>query len=159
MKLRIIKLRRLSGPKLTVYTLLDIEKKMSLFENFLIENKLYTIEIKDILQRIRSMANRTGAEEHFFKLHEGNPGDSVIALYDHPDKHLRLYCIRLHKGIIILGGGGPKKVRALQEDEKLNYENKILRLVAKELDKRIKEGEINFSDDYMEIEGNLTFEI
>ncbi len=76
-----------------------------------------------------------------------------------PDKHLRLYCIRLNNSIIILGGGGQKKVRALQEDPKLKYENKILRLIASELDKRIKEEIIEFTDDFMEIGGDLFFEI
>ncbi len=159
MQLKIVKLRRLSGPKMSVYSLLDLEVGSTLFENFLSENKQFVYEIKDILKRINIMARKTGAEDNFFKLHEGNPGDSVVALYDRPDRHLRLYCIRLRESIIILGGGGPKNVRALQEDPKLNYENKILRLVAKELDRRIKDREITFTEDYMEIEGDLTFEI
>lgn len=41
------------------------------------------------------MATKTGAAEHFFKLNEGKPGDGVCALFDSPDKKLRIYCIDL----------------------------------------------------------------
>ncbi len=132
MVLELVKLTDLSGPRATIYTLLDIESQVTLFERFVMENsKDYLADIQNILARLRTIAHKTGATENFFKLHEGNIGDSVVALYDTPEKHLRLYCIRLGNSIIILGGGGLKKVRALQEDPKLFLENKILRLVAK----------------------------
>ncbi|MBK6979124.1 MAG: hypothetical protein IPH28_20170 [Cytophagaceae bacterium] len=60
-------------------------------------------------------------------------GDGVCALYDDPDRNLRLYCIRYGKQIVVLGGGGhkPKTIRALQEDEKLKQENYLIRNISK----------------------------
>lgn len=61
-----------------------------------------------MVQRLKIIGTKTGAREQFFKLHEGNPGDGVCALFDLPDKNLRLYCIRYNTQIIILGGGWNK---------------------------------------------------
>lgn len=126
-----------------------------LFDQFLSEHHSdYGKDVKDILQRIRAMANRTGAQEHFFKTKEGNPGDGVCALYDTPDKHLRLYCIRMGNAVIILGGGGPKSTKTLQEDPKLKKENYLLREVSEEITKKMKDEEIRFSDDELELLGD-----
>ncbi|UVR14472.1 hypothetical protein [Parabacteroides distasonis] len=67
------------------------------------------------------MATKTGAAEHFFKLNEGKPGDGVCALFDSPDKKLRIYCIRFANVAIVVGGGGykPKNIRAYQESSSL----------------------------------------
>jgi hypothetical protein len=105
------------------------------------------------------MGRHTGARSSFFKHYEGNPGDGLVALYDTPEKRLRLYAIRFGADIVVLGGGGLKNVRALQEDPKLRRENYLLREVAKGLNKAIKNRSITFSYDRLEFEGNLKFEI
>ena len=63
------------------------------------------------------LLEKKAAREGYFKLHEGKPGDGIVALYDRPDSRLRLYCIRYGSVTLIVGGGGakPKSVRAWQE--------------------------------------------
>lgn len=86
------------------------------------------------------------------------PGDGVVALYDNPDKKLRLYAIRYGNDILILGSGGPKNVKALQDDEKLKKENYLLRAVSARIAEKIKDREIKFSANNLELEGELEFE-
>lgn len=148
---------KLSGRKATVYSV-QLDDGTDLFDQFLNENSAeYENDVKNILQRIRSISRKAGAQEHFFKTKEGNPGDGVCALYDTPEKQLRLYCIRMGNTVIILGGGGPKakEIRALQEDPKLKHENYLLRDISKELTDKMKNGEIRFSDDELELLGDI----
>ncbi|MEX0988167.1 MAG: hypothetical protein WD052_11880 [Bacteroidales bacterium] len=101
------------------------------------------------------MATKTGAQEHFFKTKEGKPGDQVCALYDTPEKNLRLYCIRMGNTVIILGGGGPKTTRTLQKDPKLKKENYIIREVSEVIKQKMISRKLRFSDDELELIGEL----
>lgn len=87
------------------------------------------------------------------------PGDGVCALHDMPNSNLRLCCIRYGNSLIILGGGGPKskQIRALQENNKLTKENYLLRRLSIEITNRTTEGEISFTNEGMDLEGNLNF--
>ena len=109
------------------------------------------------MNRLKVIGHKTGAREHFFKLNEGEPGDGVCALYDLPEKSLRLYCIRYGSLILILGGGGNKQSRTLQEDKKLTQENYFLRQVVKDIKSKMELGEIKFSEDGTGFIGNLEF--
>lgn len=157
-KYKLVKLSNFSGKVASIYSVYIEDLKKTLFDVFLEENKnSFKSELKDIVTRIRVIGHKTGARVQFFKLNEGKPGDGVCALYDAADKKLRLYCIRYGTQLVILGGGGEKTVKALQEDKKLEEENYLLKETSKRITKRIKEGEINFSDDYLNFEGNLEF--
>jgi hypothetical protein len=161
MQFEIVKLDSLSGDSAGIYTILLEGETFTLFEKFLNENvALFKSEISDILQRLNTIANKTGARESFFKTKEGRPGDGVCALYDIPGSKLRLYCIRFGQELIILGGGGPKpkSIRALQEDNKLKDENFQLREIAKRIMLAQKEKELWFSKNFLDFEGNLSFE-
>jgi hypothetical protein len=128
------------------------------FDSFLFENKnVFLSELKDIISRLKSIGNTNGAREQFFKINEGIPGDGVCALYDSPDKKLRLYCIRYGTLIVIVGGGGLKEVQKLQQNDKLKDENYFLRELSLKITERLKDGEIWFTNDKMDFEGNLEF--
>lgn len=157
MTISLKRLDKLSGKKATVYSV-QFDDGTDLFDQFLNENSAeYENDVKNILQRIRTISRKTGAQEHFFKTKEGNPGDGVCALYDTPEKQLRLYCIRMGNAVIILGGGGPKskEIRALQEDPKLKHENYLLRDISKEITDKMRSGKIRFSDDELELLGDI----
>lgn len=161
MKFELVKIGQLSGIKTSIYTVLPKGEKLSLFEKFLEENSVtFKSEIIDILKRLKTISNNTGAREGFFKTNEGNPGDGICALYDQPGSKLRLYCIRFGHELIILGGGGskPKTIRTLQESEKLKAENYQLREIAQQVMKAQKEKDIRFSKDFLDLEGDLNFE-
>lgn len=163
MNFRIVKLERLSGPKATIYSVVleeDDDHQITLLDHFLTENQQdYHAETKDIISRLRAIGHKTGAREHFFKEREGSPGDGVCALYDDPDKKLRLYCIRFGSAVLIVGGGGPKPkgMRALQESPKLTQENNYMKTVSSKVAERIRQRDINWSDDGTELLGDFAF--
>lgn len=162
MKCELIKIDELSGNKASIYSVIIDEDDVSLFEEFIDENiDSHLSEINNITQRLKTIGTKTGAREQYFKLNEGIPGDGVCALYDDPDKKLRLYCIRYGTMIIILGGGGtkPKNIRALQESEKLTEENYLMRAISRTITEKIKDKDIRLSTYTNDFEGELSFEI
>jgi hypothetical protein len=159
-KFEIIKVSQLSGTRATVYSVIVNDAPQTLFDQFLVENSAeFLPELQDIIGRIKVMGQKTGTIETFFRKPEGKAGQDVFALYDSPGSKLRLYCIRLGNVALILGGGGPKPkgVIAFQDDPKLKEENYILREISDRLTQRIKEKDIWWSSDGMELEGELTF--
>jgi putative component of toxin-antitoxin plasmid stabilization module len=160
MKYKLVKLNRLSGDRASIYSVYLEDAGKTLFDLFLEENKIsFKSELKDIISRLRVIGHKTGAREIFFKLNEGNAGDGVCALYDRPDSNLRLYCIRYGALIIILGGGGhkPKSIKQFQQNQKLTEENYFLRELSKTIKAKMDDDEIGFSSDFMDFEGDLTF--
>ena len=158
MKSKLVKLGQFSGNKASIYGVWFDELQETSFETFISENKnVFLSELKDIISRLKSIGNATGAREQFFKINEGIPGDGVCALYDSPDKKLRLYCIRYCTLIVVVGGGGPKEVQKLQQNDKLKDENYFLRELSLQITERLKDGEICFTNDKMDFEGNLEF--
>jgi hypothetical protein len=159
MKFEIVELLDFSGYKAGIYTVILNHETHSVFDNFIQENiHVFPQEIDDILSKIETIGHETGAREHFFKLNEGTLGDGICALYDNPDKKIRLYCIKYGSTTIILGGGGYKNVRALQDDPKLKYENYLLRKISNLITEAIKEGDIAWAADGKRLVGNLTIQ-
>lgn len=157
-KYKLVKLQKYSGEEASIYSVFLEEENRTLFDRFIAENiKDYEQELLNIVGRIKSIGSKVGAREQFFKHHEGRKGDLVCALYDEPDKFLRLYCIRYGKSCIILGGGGPKNVVAWQDDPKLAEEANWMITVSKEIFERMKGGEISWSEDGFDLEGDLSF--
>lgn len=155
MKYKLKKIPHLSGNKATIYSVVIDDNDKSLYELFLAENfSSHISEIIYINKRLETIGKKTGAREGFFKMFEGKYGDCVCALYDEPDHNLRLYCIRYGTQLVIVGGGGEKNVRALQNDTKLKQENYLLRDLSKLIAKKLNDG-ISFSIDGLEFEGNL----
>jgi hypothetical protein len=160
MKFELVELVDFSGQKATIYSVYIEGESQTLFDHFLLENEgLYKNEVLSILDKIDKIALKYGAERYFFKENEGKFGDLVCALYDSPDSNLRLYCIRLGKTVIVLGGGGikPKSIRTLQESPKLTTENEIIRQISKALYQKMKDGEIFWANE-MTLAGNFNID-
>lgn len=162
MKCRLVKLGKITGNKATVYSVIQNVEQITLFDKFIYENKnSFISEIKEILIRLNTIGKKTGARINFFREWEGKPGDGVCALrYKEKkrDENLRLYCITFGNQIVVVGGGGPKNVRALQDDEKLRKENYFLRWLSDQISIRIKEKELEYTDDFLEFIGDLNFQ-
>jgi hypothetical protein len=154
----IVELEPYSGSEARIYSLIPMGENETLFENFVDEYKAECRnEIKQILKTIYQIGHTTGARSSFFKHHEGKYGDFVCALFDVPDKNLRVYCIRFGMVAVILGGGGEKGegVRAWQDDEKLSKEANLMIEYAKDILKRLDDGDLYWSKDRTELQGNL----
>ncbi len=158
MNYEIVRMDDLSGRKASIYSILEEGEDHTLLEKFIQENiGAYHVEIDDIIRRLENIGNKYGARSQWFKHDEGRLGDLICALYDEPDRKLRLYCIRYGSLLLVVGGGGPKQVRALQEDEELMHENYRLREIANQIFERMRDKDIKFSDDHQELEGDLKF--
>lgn len=157
-KFRIVKIQELSGPRTSIYSIILDGEDSTLLEKFVIENESkFPSEVEYLLNKLEIMGNKTGAPDYYFTGGEGNLGDQVCVLKDIPAKKLRLYCIRLGNCTLILGGGGYKNVRALQDDPKLKAENYLLREVSHLLGERLKERDISIDYKTNDLFGNLVF--
>lgn len=159
MNFEIVELEEFSGKRATIYTIQEMGEDMTFFDRFLSNNQQYEDELKDIITTLDLIGTKKGIAEFLIKDNEGSPGDGIIALYDNPDKNLRLYAIKFGSGILILGGGGlkPKTISAWQEDDLLKSEVNSLKEISRKINQRIKEREISFSDNEIELEGDFEF--
>ena len=158
MNYEIVELEDFSGNEAKIYSIIPEGEDETLFDKFVSE---YTNEseneVKDIIKTIYQIGHTTGARSSFFKQHEGKYGDFVCALFDVPEKNLRLYCIRFGMTVVILGGGGEKteSVRAWQEDEKLSKEANLMIRYAEAVLTQLDDGDLYWSKNGAELEGNF----
>ncbi|MBL0340881.1 MAG: hypothetical protein IPP71_08120 [Bacteroidetes bacterium] len=145
MKYEIVELAAFSGERAAIYSIKIEDDGETLFDKFIESNQdSFPKEIKDLLQNIVQIGKYVGTREKYFKINEGKPGDGVCALFDWPEKKLRLYCIRYQSVAIIIGGGGykPSHICAWQDDENLKSEAELIIKIAKDVNRRIKDNEI-----------------
>lgn len=143
-----------------MYSIVPEKEGLTLYDIFINENIAnFREEVKDINNRLRLIGTKHGARHSYFKHFEGKYGDFVCALYDLPDKNLRLYCIRYGADVVILGGGGlkTKDTMAWQDDLKLTEEATRIIEYAKDISRRMDNGEIYMSRDKPELQGNFYF--
>lgn len=160
MKSKFVYLERFSGPKASVYSVMEQVNKETvsvIFDRFINDFKTeYTEEVVDIARRLKSMSNITGCTINFFKQDEGlEMDDLVCALYDVPDKYLRLYCIRLNDHIVIIGSGGSKTTRTWQADSILSREVHAMMRVSEIVRTKLRNGDIRISVTGLRLEGDL----
>ena len=107
------------GSKCTLYSIQFTSEDISEYDRFyskFIEDAKLNRDLLRIVQILDRIADH-GALERFFRP-EGKMKDSVVALPLLSSK-LRLYCLRLSNGILILGNGGIKNSRTYNEDDSL----------------------------------------
>jgi len=156
----IIQLDEFSGSKATIYSALPEGEVLTLFDRFVEEYcKDFQVEILSIADLLEDMGCKYGVRVNLIKTKEYKPGDGIVALYDNPDKNLRLYGIRYGSAILVLGSGGikSKDIMAWQEDPKLTKEVEIVIQISEDISQRIMAKEIKFSADGLELLGNLNF--
>ncbi|MDE6630703.1 MAG: hypothetical protein K2K11_04710, partial [Bacteroidales bacterium] len=124
------------------------------FYSTFIEDAKLNRDLLRIVQLVDKIAEE-GALERLFRP-EGKMKDSVVALPVLSSK-LRLYCLRLSDGILILGNGGVKQSRTYEEDDSLR--GYVLTL--QKFEELLKEGQRDGSVIVTErsIETDNTFEI
>ncbi len=158
MKFRLSKLEDISGSEASFYSPIIGNSESTLFEEFLdAYEDDYQEEIDDIVGRLLGMSKETGARKQFFEEREGKPTDGIHKLRkgEGVSHDLRLYVIHFSRGLVILGGGGPKSVRTYQEDPNLYEMVKRLQAMDKQIMERKKDGDLSIG--YLEFEGDLEF--
>ena len=156
MKSKLVYLRNFSGEETSVYSIITDDRSGTMLDRFIDKYKSTWYEsVISIAQRLKAIG-KYGADENLFKMDEGlSWDDQVCALYDIPDKFLRLYCIRLYNRIVIIGNGGPKSVRAWQDDPKLSREVYEMIHYSKIIRAKLNNGSLRLSADGLKFEGNL----
>jgi hypothetical protein len=160
-KITLVELEGLTGDRLKVYSVIEGDEELTLFDKFLVENNgAFPGEVEDIVSRIEIISSKTGLRDDFIKPDEGNLGDGIQAFYDKPDSNLRLYFIRFGNVAIVLGGGGhkPKNIRRLQDDPKLKDENYFLRKVSAVLAEAVQDGTLLVTDQGLESDTDFTYQ-
>lgn len=144
-----------SGRHAKIYTIINLDTNITLYQDFLqTYSKTHRDEIRDIINTLELMGKSKGIATHLIKDNEGSPGDGIVALFDNPDRNLRLYGIKFGSGIIILGGGGIKDVRAWQDDPILKAKVEILKKFSKIINVKIRDRDIMITKDDT-LEGDL----
>ena len=143
--------------KCTLYSIqfmTEDEAEYERFYNRFKEDAVFNEDLMRITDLIDRIAN-FGAFERLFRP-EGKMSDRVVALPIIKSK-LRLYCLRLSDGILILGNGGVKNTRTYNENDELRGYVVTLQ----NFDKLIKQGErdgtITITENTIETEN--TFDI
>lgn len=107
------------GNKCTLYSIQFSSEDDTEYERFyakFIKDAKLNTDLLRIVQIVDKIAEE-GALERYFRP-EGKMRDSVVALPVLSSK-LRLYCLRLSNGILVLGNGGIKNSRTYNEDDSL----------------------------------------
>ncbi|MBK8228423.1 MAG: hypothetical protein IPK70_14775 [Flavobacteriales bacterium] len=160
MNYRIVKYVQLSGRRATVYTLVRTDGSASLFDTLLKECATqYPKETENLVAKLRTMGQQTGLRTDLFRIGEGLPGDLVVAVSDDVTATLRAYGIRYGNSILLLGAGGPKLVRAWQDDPKLKQAAEEMIAISKAMKEKMQNREIGWTSDEMEWTGDLTLEL
>lgn len=136
----------LSGEKAKVYSVILEGESQTLLEKFIEENEKHR-DLRKILDKICIMANDTGCKREFFKEGEGRLGDGMVAL--NYTGLLRLYGIYFHDALILFGSGGikPPGVSSWQECPELSKIGYLMEDIAAEINKRIKNKELQIMPD------------
>lgn len=127
------------GSRCTLYSIQFTSEDNSEYERFyakFIKDAKLNHDLLRIVQIVDKIADK-GALERFFRP-KGKMKDSVVALPVLSSK-LRLYCLRLSNGILILGNGGVKSSRTYEEDDSLR--GYVLNL--QKFEELLKEGKRN----------------
>jgi len=142
------------GRKSTLYSIRMKGEEETEFDKFLQNSEVKSsAHFQSLLIRIEDIANRFGCQDYLFKEQESGFTDPVVAL---SRGNLRLYCCRYGNIILILGSGGVKDTRTYQENPELHQAVKIMADVAKQIDHRITDKEIEIKNN--QLIGDLNFE-
>ena len=143
MGFKIVEMEDLSGSKAHIYSVVFDGDKDTLLEQFFSENSSKERLLMKMLNKIKSMTDKTGCLRQFFKEGEGVLGDGVVAL---AVENIRLYGIYFNSTVILFGSGGIKNVRAYQDDPALNKKAEQVKYVASEINKAIRDRIIRVSE-------------
>ncbi|MCQ2330617.1 MAG: hypothetical protein MJZ55_01360 [Paludibacteraceae bacterium] len=147
------------GQSVSLYSFQFVGEQYSEFEKFLLaykDREEFADDLGVILARL-NVIKENGAQDRYLR-YESTKNDRVFALPAYIDSsQLRVYCLRVSDGVLILGNGGEKTTRTYNEDEYLNGCVQTLRKIDIEL--KIRENKKLITISGTNIEGELSFYI
>ena len=107
--------------KAGLFTIIFEGEAVSEFDSFyskFINDAERSTDLQQILTQLDLMLNVRGFTERNFRP-EGKMNDNVVAIPVYKNS-LRLYCLRLSDSVLIVGNGGVKRTKKVEEDNILN---------------------------------------
>lgn len=155
----IVDLQGLSGSGCTIYSVIPKGAPLTLFEDFVAKNRhQFPEEMKAVFSNLNHIGKRHGMREIYYKSNEGRRGDQICALHAGRGPGLRLYFIKYHNDVILLGGGGykPEGIRTWQEDPIWTEEMNLLMHIANDIGKRlVSKDDLWWSEDLKYLKGHF----
>lgn len=141
------------SPKYDGESLTEFEKFLSLGPSF--EKAGVKNDFDSIVSVIFKMYNECGARENLFRLEGGMVKAMPLFTSGRRNKAvgtLRLYCLRISERILIIGGGGVKKVQRYEDDAALNDIVRGLRVIERKIKAAVRKSEMDI-ENFEEIKG------
>lgn len=157
MVVSILPILTLALEKVRYYTVRFEDKNISEFREFQQRTGQHSpVELAEINRYIQLIGERYGAVKEHFKVEDAAerlppPYHQFIETDGIGDFGLRLYCIRLTPGIVILLNGDRKTALKVKDCKNCYPHFDIARKIAKQIDKGILEGNIELDDYNREI--------
>ncbi len=114
-------------------------------------------DLQKILDALKRMLSAVGFLERYFRP-EGKMRDRVAALPIQSSR-LRLYCLRLSDGVLIVGNGGQKNTRTYDENDELSGYVLTLQKLDELLRAAERKGTISIEEATIEGVDDKTFDI
>ncbi len=135
--------------KVTYYSIHFEGEEDSLFARFVDEHsdEAFYEQLSLIRSWLRKLGDEIGADERYFR-HEAFRGGDARALppparYIDLDCPLRLYCMRMNAGAVILFGGAEKTAATAQECENVRPHFLLANRLTKAIDQALRAGDIS----------------
>ena len=135
------------SPKYDGESLTEFEKFLSLGPSF--EKAGVKNDFDSIVSVISKMYNECGARENLFRLEGGMVKAIPLFVSGRRSRAagvLRLYCVRVSDRILIIGGGGVKKVQRYEDDAALNDIVRRLRVIERKIKSAVRKSEIDIEN-------------
>lgn len=141
-------------PKVTYYTIHSEGEEYSETDKFFLRfdgKKRFATDVQHIKYWLEKIGNENGAQERYFRL-EGR----AKALPLHPPRtKLRLYLHRISDDIVILGGGGKKTSKKVQNSPDALPHFELMNMISSFVDSRLRKQQLFIKNG--ELKGSLKF--
>ena len=151
--------------KVRYYTVRLEDKAISEFRDFQQRMRMHSkMELDEINMYIRFIGEKYGAQKGHFKTEDAAerlppPYHEFIETEDVNDFGLRLYCIRLSPGVVILLNGDRKTALKVKDCKNCYKHFDLSRRIAKRIDKAIVEGDLKIDEYNRKIETEEGYEL
>ena len=135
------------SPKYDGESLTEFEKFLSLRQSF--EKSGVLRDFDSVVSAISKMLTECGARENLFRLEGGMVKAIPLFVSGRRSRAagvLRLYCVRVSDRILIIGGGGVKKVQRYEDDAALNDIVRRLRVIERKIKSAVRKSEIDIEN-------------
>lgn len=154
-----------SFKKVTYYALQYEEHNESEPNKFFrkLENEVdYEEDITNLVQWLIEIGENRGAKQYLFRIEEAAealpPPAKQMKVLELDVEEIRLYCIRINDNVVILGNGGIKTTNKAQDCPNCGPHFRLINSIARQLNRKISDGEFIISGKLIKDIDSIFFE-